>query len=85
MTFFEPLESVDWPETKAIFLWSHPEVAESLDDYRLVLAKLRKLVPIEGNMRILLKETIGEGPDDEPFIMPVCNVRHPDRRMSGEG
>ena len=71
MTFLELLESVGWPETKAILLWSHPEVAESLDDYRLVLAKLRKLVPIEGNMRILLKETIREGPDDEPFIEVV--------------
>ena len=71
MTFLELLESVGWPETKAILLWSHPEVAESLDDYRLVLAKLRKLVPIESNMRIILRQTVREGLDDEPFIEVV--------------
>ncbi len=71
MTLFELLESGGWPDTKAILLWSYPDVAESLDDYRLVLAKLRKLAPIESNMRIILRQTIREGLDDEPFVEVV--------------
>lgn len=71
MTLFELLESVRWPDTKAFLLWSYPDVAGFLDDYRLVLAKLRKSVPIESNMRIILNETNREGLDDEPFIEVV--------------
>jgi len=71
MTLYELLESTGWHDTKAALLWIYPDTAGDLNDYRLVLAKLRKLVPVESNMRIVVRETPGNGPNDESSVEVV--------------
>lgn len=68
MKLSDLVQSIGWPEIKASLLWSYPDEAQFLGGYRLVLAQLRKLVPIESEMRIFLRETSREGVDEKPFI-----------------
>jgi hypothetical protein len=68
MTLAELLKSVGWPEFKASLLWSYPDEKESLERYRLVLARLRGLAPEASEMRIVLTEVLREGVDDEPHV-----------------
>ncbi len=68
MTFAELLKSIDWPDFKASLLWSYPDEKESIDRYKIVLARLRGLAPLASETRIVLTEVFREGIDDEPHI-----------------
>jgi hypothetical protein len=68
MRFCDLVKSLRWPDVKASLLWSYADAAESLDGYQLVWAKLRTLVPVQSNMRIIVKESFQEGLDDKPIV-----------------
>ena len=68
MNFAELLRSVTWSDVKAALFWSYPDVAELLEDYRLVLAKLKQLQPVASSVRIIVKKTYRPGFDEGPFI-----------------
>ncbi|MDZ7686958.1 MAG: DUF6557 family protein [Gammaproteobacteria bacterium] len=53
---------------KAALLWCYPEESDSLEAYRLLYGKLKRIDREQSKMRIIVKDTYRPKIDDEPFI-----------------
>ncbi len=67
MTFAKLLDEISWPDLKAALLWCYPDEIDSLEGYRILYGKLKRIIPELSNMRIVVKETYRPTIDDKPF------------------
>lgn len=66
MTFADLIASTTWSEVKAALLWLFEDEATHLQEYRKVLATLRRMSPNPNRMRISIEHRPIPGYDEEP-------------------